>query len=72
MTEPTEQPDQLLDVSGIAAWFRKRDWRMSERAVYRLPADGWPVVKIRGRLAARESALQRHLEVLEHKAENGL
>ena len=61
--------DKLLDCHGIAEWFSARGFPMTKSAVYRLGAEGWPIIKIRGKLAARPCSLQRHLEVLEAKAE---
>lgn len=62
--------EKLLDVNGIAEWFSARGFPMKRSGVYRLVGDGWPVVKVRGKLIGRPSALERHLTVLEVRAEN--
>ena len=60
--------DIFLDVYGVAAWFTERGRPTSKRMVYRLAEAGWPIFKIGGRLLARESALQNHIECQELKA----
>ena len=61
--------DRLLGVDGIEKWFIDRGFPMTKSGVYRLGPEGWPVFKIRGKITARACSLQRHLEVLEAKAE---
>ncbi len=60
--------DRFLDVDGIARWFTERGRPTTKRQVYRLAEDGWPILKVRGKLLARPSALENHIVCEEIKA----
>ncbi len=60
--------DRFLDVDGIARWFTERGRPTTKRQVYRLAEDGWPILKVRGQLLARPSALENHIVCEEIKA----
>ena len=60
--------DRFLDAEGVAQWFTERGRPTTKRQVYRLAEDGWPIIKIGGKLLARASALENHIAVEEIKA----
>ena len=60
--------DRFLDVDGVARWFTERGRPTTKRQVYRLAEDGWPIVKVRGKLLARASALENYISCREIEA----
>ena len=60
--------DRFLDAEGVARWFTERGRPTTKRQVYRLAQDGWPIIRVRGKLLARASALENHIACEEIKA----
>jgi hypothetical protein len=44
------------------------DDQLSEDQVYRLPQDGWPIFKVRGKLACRPAAMHAEMARREERA----
>ena len=44
------------------------DGAVSPDQVYRMAREGWPIIRVRGKLAARPAAIRKHIEDLEREA----
>jgi hypothetical protein len=61
-----QRDDLLVGAAAISRDFFAR--KLSPRQVYRLSGEGWPIVKVLGKLTCRPSAMREYMARLEAAA----
>jgi len=68
MTRDMNDNDDLLIIGAGNIATKVFDDQLSDDQVYRLPQDGWPIFKIRGKLACRPAAMRAEIARRETEA----